>query len=72
MEGMQKGVDATRGEVQSMERNVAIMLDQFAYLRTKWEDQERERKSKANKGDRPSEFTRNSEVSPGIGMGREF
>ena len=72
MEGIKKGVDAMRGEVQTIERNVAIMLEQVAYLRTKWEDQEWERKNKAKERDRPSEFTQNSEVSPGIGMGREF
>ena len=41
-------------------------------MRTKWEDQEREKKSKAKQGDRPSKFTQNSEGSLGIEMGKEF
>ena len=51
MEGMQWGVDAMRGEVQSVEKNVANMLEQFAWMRMRWEEQERERKNKEKIGD---------------------
>ena len=51
MEGMQRGVDAMRGEVQSVEKNVTNMLEQFAWMRTRWKEQERERKNKEKIGD---------------------
>ena len=50
MEGMQLGVDAIRGEMQSVERNVVNLLEQFAWMRVRWEEQERERKNKEKMG----------------------
>ena len=41
-------------------------------MRTKWEEQERERKSKTKEREGPSEFTMDSEVTPGILGGRDL
>ena len=37
---MQLGVEVMRGEMQSVEKNIANLLEQFTWMRTKWEEQE--------------------------------
>jgi len=64
IDGMQSGLDAVRGDVQSM-------LEQFAWLRTRWEEAERERKHKGKEGDQPLESTLDSEATPRVGGGLE-
>ena len=56
MEVMQEGVEAMRGEVQRMEKNVVIMLNQFAYMRSRWEEQVRESKNKGKEREQLGEF----------------
>ena len=70
MDGMQKEVNAVRGTIQTLRKSIANMLEQFAYWRAKGEEQERASKSKGKEGDRPSEFTQDSEVTPGVGVGQ--
>ena len=60
MESMQRGVEDIRGDIQAVERNVVMMLEQFAFMRTKWDEQEQERKSKSKEREGPSEFTMDS------------
>ena len=64
IDGMQLGLDVVRRDVQTM-------LEQFAWLRARWEEQERERKHKEKEGDQPSESTLDSEAIPGVGGGQE-
>ncbi|XP_052192138.1 uncharacterized protein LOC127801242 [Diospyros lotus] len=66
MDGVQRGVEDIRGNVQAVERNVAVMLEQFAFMRMKWDELERERKNKSKEREGPSEFTMDSEVTPGV------
>ncbi|XP_022878938.1 uncharacterized protein LOC111396702 [Olea europaea var. sylvestris] len=75
MEGMQMGMEKVQMElqrVQNIEKNMAIISEQFTFMRTRWEEAERERKGKGQAGAKDSEYTGQSEVSPDMGMnGRE-
>ena len=70
MEGMQRVVDDISGNVQVVERNVAGLLEEFAWLRARWEEQERERKNKEKRTGQPPEFTHDSEAAPEVGVRR--
>lgn len=48
------------------------MLKQFAIMRTRWDEQEWERKAKTHGGEWPTEFTQDSEVTPGVGMNQRM
>jgi len=91
VDGIQLGVDALRSDVQSVEqnlrtefqtveRNFASVLEQFAWMRARWEEQERERKNKDKMGEYssgvveseviPEPQGRRAETEGGGGVGR--
>ncbi|XP_052185288.1 uncharacterized protein LOC127796925 [Diospyros lotus] len=63
-------IDGMQRSVESVEKNVADLLEQFAWLRTRWEEQERERKNKEKLGGQPPEFAQDSKATPKMGVRR--
>ena len=76
LDGVQLGMDAMRnetndirGELRLVVEGFASMREQFEWMRARWEEMERERKSKEKLGESsPGEF--DSEVVLGIGERR--
>lgn len=71
MEGMQIGMEKLQIElqqVQNIEKNMAIISEQFTFMRARWEEAERERKRKGQAGAKDLEYTGQPEASPDMGM----
>ncbi|CAI9782043.1 unnamed protein product [Fraxinus pennsylvanica] len=70
MEGVQHGIEGMQVEmrrVQNIEKNMSLMMEQFAFMRSKWEEGENERKSKGSEGEKDSGYTALPENSLGAG-----
>ena len=69
---LEEKVDTMRGEIQTIDRNVAEMLEQFAIMRTRWDERERDRKAKTHGGEWLTKFTQDFDVTPGVGMNQRM
>lgn len=65
-------IKAELQRVQNMEKNMAIISKQFTFMRTKWEEAERDRKGKGQVRVKDSEYNVQSEIFLSMEMsGRE-
>ena len=70
MEGLEVGLDSMKNEfqrVQNIEKNMAVMLDQFNLLMEKWEEQEKRRKGKQSGDNKPMDSFFTSGVTLNLG-----